>query len=227
MSKDDDGRGELVHVGDIPIDVPGVGRTLTAKRQVRHFTRLNQVTQLVNVRVIVALFAGLTPTIAHAQALPVELSADERRALAVIDPSDRFALFNRCEPIGLLIGVGAGESAVSGQSIPYSGSGVNQAAVQALFESRLRAARLYNSEYSPRENPGPHLSVAVTLADGGNLLVVEFRKRLYDLASGTGVLSTSWSDGRFGGHDDNTLSALSEIMDRFLVDYLRVNESAC
>ena len=36
MSQDDDGRGELVHVGDIPIDVPGVGRTLTAKRQARH-----------------------------------------------------------------------------------------------------------------------------------------------------------------------------------------------
>ena len=39
MSQDDDGRGELVHVGDIPIDVPGVGRTLTAKRQARHFTK--------------------------------------------------------------------------------------------------------------------------------------------------------------------------------------------
>ena len=50
MSKDDDGRGELVHVGDIPIDVPGVGRTLTAKRQAHHFTTLDQVTQLVAAR---------------------------------------------------------------------------------------------------------------------------------------------------------------------------------
>ena len=35
MSQDDDTtqRGELVRVGDIPLDVPGVGRTLTAKRQ--------------------------------------------------------------------------------------------------------------------------------------------------------------------------------------------------
>ena len=43
-------RGALVSVGDIPIDVPGVGRTLTAKRQAHHFTRLDQVTQLVDAR---------------------------------------------------------------------------------------------------------------------------------------------------------------------------------
>ena len=52
MSQDDDTmqRGELVRVGDIPLDVPGVGRTLTAKRQAHHFTRLDQVTQLVAAR---------------------------------------------------------------------------------------------------------------------------------------------------------------------------------
>ena len=37
MKHDADGRGELVPVGDIPIDMPGVGRTLTAKRQARTF----------------------------------------------------------------------------------------------------------------------------------------------------------------------------------------------
>ena len=35
-------RGGLVPVGDITIDVPGVGRKLSAKRQARHFTRLDQ-----------------------------------------------------------------------------------------------------------------------------------------------------------------------------------------
>ena len=47
MKDDTKKRGELVHVGDIHIDVPGVGRD---KRQVRHFTRLDQVTQLVAAR---------------------------------------------------------------------------------------------------------------------------------------------------------------------------------
>ena len=50
MKDDTPKRGELVSVGDIPIDVPGVGRTLTAKRQAHHFTRLDQVTQLVAAR---------------------------------------------------------------------------------------------------------------------------------------------------------------------------------
>ena len=44
MSKDEQPhRGGLVPVGDIPIDLPGVGRKLTARRQARHFTRLDQV----------------------------------------------------------------------------------------------------------------------------------------------------------------------------------------
>ena len=43
-------RGGLVPVGDITIDVPGVGRKLSAKRQARHFTRLDQVRQLVGAR---------------------------------------------------------------------------------------------------------------------------------------------------------------------------------
>ena len=50
MSNNDDDRGGLVPVGDIAIDVPGVGRTLTAKRQAHHFTTLDQVTQLVAAR---------------------------------------------------------------------------------------------------------------------------------------------------------------------------------
>ena len=52
MSKDNDTpkRGGLVPVCDIPFDVPGVGRTLTAKRQAHHFTTLDQVTQLVAAR---------------------------------------------------------------------------------------------------------------------------------------------------------------------------------
>ena len=51
MSQDDDTakRGELVLVGDIPLDVPGAGE-LTARQQARHFTTLDQVAQLVEAR---------------------------------------------------------------------------------------------------------------------------------------------------------------------------------
>ena len=43
-------RSGLVPIGDISIDVPGVGRQLTVRRQARHFTTLDQVTQLVAAR---------------------------------------------------------------------------------------------------------------------------------------------------------------------------------
>ena len=51
MSKDEQQpRGGLVPVGAITLNLPGVGRNVSARRQARHFTRLDQVTQLVAAR---------------------------------------------------------------------------------------------------------------------------------------------------------------------------------
>ena len=51
MSKDEQQpRGGLVPVGAITLNLPGVGRNVLARRQARHFTRLDQVTQLVAAR---------------------------------------------------------------------------------------------------------------------------------------------------------------------------------
>ena len=144
-------------------------------------------------QIIISAFVALL-------ALQTVATAQEREVLA------RFELFNNCQPIGLLV------------VAPESPSAVSRNAVQALFESRLRAARLYNSEYSPRRNPGPHLAVGVTVSDAGNMLDVGFREVLSDPASGTTVLTTSWSEVRFGGSDDKTLPELAKIMDLFLVE---------
>ena len=48
MSKDDEHRSGFVHVGDLALDLPGV--QVPARRRARHFTQLDQVTQLVAVR---------------------------------------------------------------------------------------------------------------------------------------------------------------------------------
>ena len=49
MSKDEQQyRGWFVHVGDLTLDLPGA--RLPARRQARHFTTLDQVTQLVAAR---------------------------------------------------------------------------------------------------------------------------------------------------------------------------------
>ena len=46
MSTDDEHRVGFVHVGDLTLDLPGVGCKVSARRQAHHFTTLDQVTQL-------------------------------------------------------------------------------------------------------------------------------------------------------------------------------------
>ena len=133
-----------------------------------------------------------------------------------IDPLDRFQLFNHCQPIGL-------EVQVTG-----SAPGLDQASVQALFESRLRGTRLYNSAYS-EDQIDPFLRVVLLFDDADNLIFAEiaFRKMLSDSKSGTAAVTSSWARNLFGGTAALTLTQLPSMADRFLVDYLRVNESAC
>ena len=50
MSKKKHERSGFVPIGDLDVALPGVGRKLTARRQARHFTTLDQVTQLVDAR---------------------------------------------------------------------------------------------------------------------------------------------------------------------------------
>ena len=61
-------------------------------------------------------------------------------------------------------------------------------------------------------------------------MCVEFHKHFFDLASESPGMAVTWMSGRVGTHGGNAgyfLSGVSEHMDEFLVDYLRVNEEAC
>ena len=86
-------------------------------------------------------------------------------------------------------------------------------------------ARLYDSEFT-----GPYLYVNVNVVGMAFNTSLEYNKPVHDLASDvTGVAST-WDislTGTHGGGSNYILSTISELMDRFLVEYLRVNEAAC
>ena len=59
---------------------------------------------------------------------------------------------------------------------------------------------------------------------------LELKKLVYDLSSGAPSLATTWHTGATGTHGGDAgyiLSAVSQDMDRFLVAFLRVNETAC
>ena len=60
---------------------------------------------------------------------------------------------------------------------------------------------------------------------------MKYLKSLYDPVSGrTSSLATTWESGSFGTHGDDPgfiVQSLSEHLDKFLVEYLRVNEEDC
>lgn len=127
----------------------------------------------------------------------------------------RFELFNDCKPMYLLVeklNDGAGKI------------GLTKARLQAAAESRLRSARLYDSAATA------YLYVNVSVVGMAVSIRLEYNKRVFDVATGELGVATTWDTGSTGTHGGDAgyiVSALSEKLDRFLVEYLRVNESAC
>ena len=127
---------------------------------------------------------------------------------------DRFRLFNECEPMDLLVIL----------EDDAAGLGLTEGRVRTLAESRLRAARLFSDETVT------YLLVYVNVAGRAFSLAVEYRKLVYDAASQELGLSTTWSDGATGTHGGGgtfIVQSLSEALDGFVLEYLRVNEDAC
>ena len=128
---------------------------------------------------------------------------------------ERFEFFNACQPIRIVV-----------QGLDNDGAqkiGLTEDRVQRVAESRLRSARLYSEE----GNTVLHLKVNVVGHAFSNSL--EFKKRVSDQHehSGSAVTWDVSSAGTHGGDPSFIVSGLSEKMDKFLVEYLRVNETGC
>ena len=154
--------------------------------------------------------------------LAILAASQADRALAQEVPESfqrfkRFQLFNDCKPFRLIV-----ESLHS----DATEIGLTEASIQAAVESRLRSARLYDSGTG-----GPFLYVSVNVAPGGAYSrSLEYNKLVYDPASDVTGMATTWdsaSTGAHGGDSGHILSVISASMDHFIVEYLRVNESAC
>ncbi len=129
---------------------------------------------------------------------------------------DRFELFSDCQPIYLLV------ENLSPAAVEI---GLAKEAIQAAVESRLRSAQLYNPEAST-----PFLYVYVHVVGIAFHIDLEYNKQLLDLASGLTSRAITWSTGTTGTHGRDAsfiLASVSELMDLFLVEFLRVNEEAC
>lgn len=130
---------------------------------------------------------------------------------------DRFRLFYGCQQMFLLV-----------EELPSDASeiGLTRESIQAAVESRLRSARIYTSDQSALA----YLYVNVSVVSRAFSWRLEFNKWVHDFASESERSATTWNIGGTGSHGNDSsyvLSALSEGIDLFLVEYLRVNESAC
>ena len=137
-------------------------------------------------------------------------------------PTNGFALWNECEPIGLLI-----------ESLNDDAAAIDltEERIQTLAESRLRAARLYASEVGTR-----YMYIRVTVLifknrpGGAYSSRVSFQKYLRDGVSQQIGIAATWDASGIGIHTGDAgyiLQHVSEQLDRFILEYLRVNEAAC
>lgn len=131
---------------------------------------------------------------------------------------ERFQLFTGCEGLGLDVYVQGDEA----DSI-----NLTDERVRTMAESRLRAARLYDAFQGY-----PALSVSILTLDDGPAFVIQVRmaKMVRDATTGMELGTNTWGTLSFGTHGDDAgfiMQGLSEKLDEFILEYLRVNEASC
>ncbi len=132
---------------------------------------------------------------------------------------DQFLLFTNCQPLGVIV-----RENKEGDTL-----GLTKADIQAAVESRLRSARLYTPKFAI-----PHLDIGLVIIGDAFSITMHLIKRLSDdTYSRMYGLAVTWRNGYTGTHGGGftggnlILSSLSQLLDRFIADYLRVNEVAC
>lgn len=146
----------------------------------------------------VFMFLSIGGTLSHAQS------------------QDRFELFTGCEPMRLVV-ERLGEDARN--------IGLSVERITNSVESRLRSAKLFSSERQRQ-----YLYININVVGRAFSISVEFKKRVFDPRSGLSTYATTWEHGGTGTHGQDAsfmISGLSERIDAFIVEYLRVNEQEC
>ena len=105
-----------------------------------------------------------------------------------VSGSERFKLFNECEPMNLVVEEYKGNA-------EWADIGLTVDRLRTMAESRLRAARLYDA------TAGTYLYVNVIVAGVGFSQNVTYQKALYDPVSGETNYAMVWEVRRTGAHD--------------------------
>jgi len=146
------------------------------------------------------------------------LNAGRIRWPTVSESYDRRRLLTGCQPLGISVDV---------QGDKADEIDLTEERVRTMVESRLRAARLYDSQ-----EVVPYLAVTILTLDDGPAFVswIQLSKWNRDDMTGLEGGSFTWENLRYGTHGGDAgfiMQGLSEILDGFVLDYLRVNEGYC
>ena len=123
--------------------------------------------------------------------------------------SFRYALFTACAP-------------VKPSRFGETGTGIlREARVREMAESRLRAARIWGG------HSGGELSPLVLHIDYGARNAT-FRKKVWEPLSGEFHIADVWTHSLSGWEAEiSQRQRASTLIDRFILEYLRVNEGDC
>ena len=147
---------------------------------------------------------------------PVALGEDDKLLEELLIVMERFNLFNHCKPIKLPELILLDDDAKK--------IGLSDKSILTAAESRLRAARLYD------ENANNSLLIQINVFQSVFSMNVYFTKRLFDPVTDVYMYVSTWRKGVTGTHGQDSsyiMSSLSQLLDQFFAEYLRVNESAC
>lgn len=128
---------------------------------------------------------------------------------------DRFELWHYCGSMDLV---------VENLNNDADDIGLTKDAIETSVRARLRAARLYDDEAFS------NLYIVITVSGLSFSISVEYKKIVRDLASQEETYATTWNRRRVGTHgrDSNyVIQTLSQDIDIFIDEFLRVNEAAC
>ena len=131
---------------------------------------------------------------------------------------DFMKLWNACQPIFLVV-----EDTTKGSK----NIGLTEQRIQTMAESRLRAARIYHKD------SGTALYINVHYLEGNAgafSLRLEFQQPVRLLRYGKTMIATTWDISVLGtaaGSAEYIMQVLSEYVDRFVNEYLRVNADSC
>ncbi len=132
---------------------------------------------------------------------------------------DRFQLWNNCAPVGLVVeSLGSDAEKI----------GLTEERLQTTVGSRLRGARIYTDVLTRPFQSYLYLNVNIVGRAFGIGLM--FNKTLMDMSLLSSGIATTWNIGGAGTHGGDggyVVQAVAEQTDRFINEYLRVNESAC